>query len=963
MQPLNLNIYYQNCRGLRTKMTQFRQNILGNSYDLIIITETWLHGGIFDSEFCDPRYDVFRKDRDLAATGKSSGGGVMILARHDLGTWCNECEPNTIGTELLTIIIPGRALSASGNLYVSVVYVPPDAHRIAADVNYVLQSVANSLSHKTKDNNYILIGDFNLPCIKWNVGGPTFLKQGTIEVQNAGMRLVNDLCFLGLTQYNTLSNHKGHTLDLAFSNLLLHINECIHPLTKVDNHHPVLSIEIPDLEISPFRELSAPRRNYRKTDYNALNNYFAKIDWHSSFDKKSTDSAVHGFYEVIQTGIDEHVPLSRLVGSRRYPIWYSNSLIKIIKQKSRAHSRWKRFGNLLDRDEFAMLRDRQRHVQKLCYSKYLHETENDLKENPKKFWTYIKNLRGGSSYPKMLSRNNVNYTDGKDICEAFGDFFHDVFGEPSDYNQAGVGDTEVEDGCVDIITDLEFTPSTVEKSLSSLGTDKGPGCDGIPPLFWKGCAKSLAHPISFIFNLSLREGTFPNEWKKALIIPIHKKGSRIKIENYRGISILNTLGKVFEKLVYNAIYNYILRGISYKQHGFLKKRSSVSNLACFSNFILENTENGGQVDVIYTDFEKAFDRVDHSILLSKLYRLGIRGDLLRWVKSYLFKRSQAVVLGGFRSNFIEIPSGVPQGSHLGPLFYNAYLFDITDSFKHSEHLMYADDKKIFYKITSADDCTALQQDLNSLHDYYTRNKITVNVTKCQCISYTRKKNPITYSYKFNAITIDKVEIVRDLGVMFDSKLTFSNHIDLITSKAYKSLGFVLRSCKAFKNIEALKSVYFAYVRSVLEYACPIWSPQYIIYKNKIERVQKKFINHLNYRLRKPPMSYENSCRIHGLLTLEERRKMLDMCVLYDILNGRLDCPDLLSQIKFNAPLRRTRHTPMLHVPRHATNYASNCVLARIARSYNNDFSQVDVFNCTKPSFKAQVKKIIVNKND
>lgn len=142
--------------------------------------------------------------------------------------------------------------------------------------------------------------------------------------------------------------------------------------------------------------------------------------------------------------------------------------------------------------------------------------------------------------------------------------------------------------------------------------------------------------------------------------------------------------------------------------------------------------------------------------------------------------------------------------------------------------MYADDKKIFYKITSADDCTALQQDLNSLHDYYTRNKITVNVTKCQCISYTRKKNPITYSYQFNAITIDKVEIVRDLGVMFDSKLTFSNHIDLITSKAYKSLEFVLRSCKAFKNIEGLKSVYFAYVRSVLEYACPIWSPQYII---------------------------------------------------------------------------------------------------------------------------------------
>lgn len=144
------------------------------------------------------------------------------------------------------------------------------------------------------------------------------------------------------------------------------------------------------------------------------------------------------------------------------------------------------------------------------------------------------------------------------------------------------------------------------------------------------------------------------------------------------------------------------------------------------------------------------------------------------------------------------------------------------------------------------------------------------------------------------------------------------------------------------------------VRSTLEYACPIWSPQYIIHKNQIERIQKKFINHLNYRLRKPPMSYEESCRTYGMLTLEERRKVMDMCLLYDILNGRLDCPELVAQIAFNTPLRRTRHTPMLHVPRHSTNYAKNCVLTRIARTYNSEFSEVDIFNCTKTTFKKRI---------
>lgn len=373
-------------------------------------------------------------------------------------------------------------------------------------------------------------------------------------------------------------------------------------------------------------------------------------------------------------------------------------------------------------------------------------------------------------------------------------------------------------------------------------------------------------------------------------------------------------------------------------------------------------ESGGQVDVVYTDFEKAFDRVDHDLLLHKLHSLGIRGDLLRWVQSYLSNRSQAVVLGGYKSDYIAVPSGVPQGSHLGPLFYNAYIFDIANCFAQANHLLYADDKKIFMRVRSVADCELLQSDLNNLFDYYQKNNITVSIRKCQCISFTRKKIPVFFSYNFDNQIIERVSVVRDLGIYLDSKMTFTAHFDNIVNRAYRNLGFVLRTCQPFKSITSLKVLYSAYVRSILEYACQVWSPFYAVHIKRIERIQKKFLKHLNFRdgvSSDKVESYVHNCRIHNLLALEERRDMLDIVLLYDILSGHIDCPDLLAQITFNVPRRRTRHTSLFSVPLHSTNYGRNRALGRILTSYNKRFPHVDPFNNSKISFKFKIIKTIL----
>lgn len=185
--------------------------------------------------------------------------------------------------------------------------------------------------------------------------------------------------------------------------------------------------------------------------------------------------------------------------------------------------------------------------------------------------------------------------------------------------------------------------------------------------------------------------------------------------------------------------------------------------------------------------------------------------------------------------------------------------------------------------------------------------------------------------------------MRDLGVYFDSKLIMSEHIDYITHKAYKNLGFVQRITQPFTDLLCIKSIYNAYVRSILDYASSIWSPQYITYTRQIEYIQEKFVRYLNYKSRKSFDTYEESCKHYSLPTLKNRRITTDMMLLYDIVRGNLDCPDLVSEIGLRAPQRCSRNPRLFHIPFHRTKLTHNSVLSRIARTYNVSFSTVDIF--------------------
>ena len=242
------------------------------------------------------------------------------------------------------------------------------------------------------------------------------------------------------------------------------------------------------------------------------------------------------------------------------------------------------------------------------------------------------------------------------------------------------------------------------------------------PIFIKQCAR-LADPLLFIFNLSLSTGIFPTRWKPSYVIPIFKTGSRNNIEHYRDIAVLSALSKLFESLVTSYLTSQLSSVISTNQHGFMKGRSSSTNLIEFVNFSVGKIKKYTQVDAVYIDIRKAFDSLCHLILLMKLRQIGVQSHLLSWIESYLSDRKQFVRMSSLVSKPINVTSGVPQGSHLGPLLFILFVNDIPDNLRFSNCLMDADDLKIYLDVQSSLKSLNLQCDLDTLALWYQQKSL------------------------------------------------------------------------------------------------------------------------------------------------------------------------------------------------------------------------------------------------
>ena len=566
---------------------------------------------------------------------------------------------------------------------------------------------------------------------------------------------------------------------------------------------------------------------------------------------------------------------------------------------------------------------------------------------PKQFWEYTKSLRKTNAYPLTVTNGTTNSTDFQEATEMFANHFS------SSHENMSLCPLIRSPINVSQLYSVTIDETQIHSILCKLDINKGSGCDDIPNIFLKNCADTLCTPLKLLYQLSVEQGIFPDLWKETRVLPVYKKGDLNFIGNYRPIAILNALEKVFEKLMHTKIFEHVVSRLTPTQHGFVAGKSTISNLLEHFQNLASTYEQGQQSDTAYLDMTQAFDKVNHVRLTEYLEYMGINGNLLDWFKSYLSNRKVVVVFNGHSSTPYIPCSGVPQGSILGPLLFAIYVNNLPDVVKSSSVLLYADDIKVNKTINSTDDSTFLETDINAVVSWCKQNGLNVNISKCATITYSTSTNPLNYTYRIDNEPLSKCETFKDLGVTFDYNCKFNHHINEITSKAFRMLGFLIRTSKWFRNLSTIIYLYKTLVRSQVEYAAVIWSPHYNIYIEKLEVVQRHFTRYIFRKFHIPYLSYVDRLKVLKLEPLSYRRDVATLVTLYKIVNGLMKTTcigDICVRRR-----RNIRNMAVFGIRILRSNVAYYAPIPRALRIYNSIFGNQYIFDLNLTQFVNRVK--------
>lgn len=959
---MNLKLFYQNTRGLKTKLNEFYLSLSENDFEIVCITETWLNSTIYDGELFDDRYLVYRSDRNLRSTDKSDGGGVLIAVKKTLlSSRISACNADQCDDVWVKI-----TLNDNTSLVICCAYCFPNLNE--QQYTDFLEYSSNILIHKYSKSRVIFCGDFNHPDIVWSNVNNECTPTSIHSV--AAYTLIDTMNILALNQINGIPNKNNRILDLFFTNIpTKNLQLCEHtPFTKLDEHHPSFSVDLNLGFIKHQRLCAAPSINFYKLNYDLINSNISEIDREGILESQAIDNAVDVFYGYIfqileNQGVKYNCSIIR---KKRYPTWYSGYLIKLIKEKTNCIRKFKKNNHKHYVQRILILKAIIKQETKQCYEIYIDKIEKNIHSDAKTFWRYNKSLKTRSTFPASMLNGHSTTSNAAEMTTWFADYFVDVYDKPREGHPIHHNFSYDElinlincDGTLDSVN-LIISEDDVFQTICGLDINKGSGPDDIPNSFLKNCAHTIARPLALIFNKSLKENTFPNRWKEAIIIPIHKTGDTDDIRNYRPIAMLNSIAKLFEAILHKQLFVYFKNYISSHQHGFVKNKSTVSNLLILSEVLFANIDRNLQTDCLYTDFSKAFDKVNHSLLLLKLRAYGLGSNLINFFSTYLTNRTCFVKLNGIKSYCFNPTSGVPQGSTLGPLLFIIFINDLSCRLK-CQCLLYADDLKIFNTIHSFDDCNNLQKDLNVLLQWCERNDLLLNINKCAIVSFTRKKVYHIKNYEAHGISIPRFNSMRDLGVIFDSHLKFDAHLYSIHLKATKMLGFILRRTQTFKQHLSLIILFKTLVRSILEHACQVWSPYYQVHILNIEKIQRRFTRSIfyKYNLSSEKLPYEARLQFLKLPSLESRRIYFDEVLLYKIVNSLFDC-SLLPSVNFYVPSYRTRLVLTFLPKFNRTNIGISNPLSRMQAQHNLFFNEIDLFSGSLSSIKSKIIESIEN---
>ena len=910
-----------NCQGIRSKTSEFAATIDYVKPDIVCGVESWLYGfkpgkqpetnSIKNCEVFPPNYLTYRNDRN------NIGGGVFILAHDSLVTTELIKESDIDGAELSWAQIK----TSAKDLFVCSFYMP---HRDEKHLKKLDSSLEMILS-KSKDRNIILCGDFNCPNINWE-NHSVAPRSPQREVQQMLITIAEKY---NLHQVHEQPTREGNLLDLVFTTNPTLLKASVS-IPGVADHDMVVS----DFCIKPYVSKQCPRKCYKfwKADWEGLKAAASNISTRVSSlfdDGADVNTLWTTFKKDLFSAIDKYIPSCMKTSKHKVP-WVTQKLLKMIKRKKRIYKQAKKSGNWKN---YKFHQKECRKTFRRAEWQYLNDTITTglAMKNTKPFWKYIKSKKQDNIGIAPLKQNGKLLSDGKSKAEILVQQFRSVFTKQSSKTLPDVANFPE-------ISKLVISTEGVKKLLTNIVTSKAVGPDGIPNQVLNMCATELAEGLTKIFQKSIDTGILPEDWRNANVAPVFKKGDKHLAENYRPVSLTSVTCKLLEHIISSHMLKHFdsLNILTPLNHGFRKGYSCESQLVVTLHDLCSSFDKNIQTDIAILDFSKAFDTVPHDRLLHKLEGYGIRGELSRWLSSFLTQRRMKVIVEGQHSQDVPVDSGVPQGTVLGPLLFLCHINDLPASVQ-SQVRLFADDCLLYRNIKSQADHAILQQDLNNLEQWADDWGMRFNAKKCYILSV---KSSSSHMYQLDNQILKQVETNPYLGVTLEQNLGWSHHLDLIAKKANSSLGMLRRNLK-FCPESCRLTAYVSLVRSLLEYSAVVWDPTTQKDIDKLEGIQRRSVRFIkqDYLTRKPG-TMTNMLKSLNLSPLYERRKNLRLQFLYKIIDDQF--PGIKKE-HYMSPIQSKRQIR----PKRNPNFTNQNIVDQLARNnskcYNIDRGKTDVY--------------------
>ena len=949
-----LNISHVNIYSITSpnRLDELEQFANSNHIHILCATETKL-----DSTVHPSLYTMSSFSSPFTRHRTRHGGGVAIYVRDNLAS-SRITELEFEDTECLWIKIRVQ----NETIIICCVYFPPNQNstQLKCFLDNLSDSVMQAQTHLP--SSITIVGDFNV--------GNIYLKP-EFNNQHSGIThhdiLFQDTMFgLNLTQLihepTRITTTTANLRDLIIVSDEQNVSAygLLSPFSQIDHIPTYIRLNYTTINKAPFTK---EVWDYHRINIDAFIHILAHKNWDDILNNE-IDEATQLLTEFILDAASYCIPKIQIHVKRNDKPWVTRALKREIGKRNRLFKSAKRSNVERDwniwKEQRRFVTDMNRRLKTKHIQNQVHRLiENKL--NPKKYHDILKTIVGRERKscipPALVDTNGQIYEDDADKANILNNYFasqsQDMF--PDKQVPYCVPDREVP-----VINDIIITEEEVFKQLKLLNINKSSGSDGIPNKILKMIAIFVKEPLTKLFNKSLNNGKYPSVWKHAKITPIFKnKGTPSDIKSYRPISLLPSMSKIFEKIIFNRIYEHLTFNnlLTDKQSGYRPNHGTHTQLIYLIHCLHASLDKNMDFSIVYLDISRYFDKIWHQGLLAKCeHQCGLKGNILRWLESYLSSRTHSVSINNSISATQTINAGCPQGSVLGPLLALIYLNDL-DGITENELFFFADDT-ILFKSHSHDSPGAemsVQRDLDKIKLFGDKWAITFNSAKTTQQTFTNKHVSHPPLLKFENEVIPNVVNHKHLGLNISNDLRFHFHVQEIIKKANTAMGPLYPIAKHIPR-HILQHIYTTYIRPIFDYGDAVYHGHLTVADSlSLERIQNRAARLITGAFRRTPT--KALLEELGLTTLQFRRELHSLNILYTIKRHAPQyLQDAIPYARHEVTTHQLRNANNITLPSHRLTSFKNSFILRTISHWNRLPEEVRTMSSTR-SFKQAVARM------